>query len=577
VDIDGFEQFELIGRGGFSTVYKAHQTAFDRTVAIKVLEVDASDEVVLRRFQRECELAGRLTGHPYVVTPMVTGVTEDIRPFLVMEYCPGGTVIDRVRRSGPMNADDAVDVAIKLAGALHSAHLHRFVHRDVKPHNVVFNRVGEPGLTDFGIAVVSGLTESSVTTEALTPTHAAPEVLRGEPATPASDIYSLGSTLYVMLAGTSAFGGAETGPYGVMGRVLNEAPARIEGIDQELWDIVEWTMAKDASSRPGSCRELAQELAHLQQRRGIDVTEFVVVEPAADYQVPDTVDPDSWIPERSQTSPRRRRRRRIMGSIAMVAVVIALIVGAGFLGARVGTRGGEVSSSASPASGAASPAKPAGLERPPGMQTAEYPSGSPDRTGDLRVDLTDVGAAFSSMTSSPLITKDFPFPSVKGYPALVSWNFINPVHDSSCRTLFVSDVRIDGFVQRALTNADVFALVYVQRLADPTMALQSFVGQSLELGADNEDCTDHDEAGALTSAAASTVSVRVLDLGDLGDVAWNSWVGATNPVPGSTSYTAIAAEGTAVVRVDVSKLQGGDVSADELRDVLTKVLALVNK
>ena len=181
------------------------------------------------------------------------------------------------------------------------------------------------------------------------------------------------------------------------------------------------------------------------------------------------------------------------------------------------------------------------------------------------------------MTTAPMISKDFPFPTVKGYPASVSWNFVNPVHDGPCKNLLVNDVRIDGFVQRALTNADVFALVYVQRLADATMALQSFTGQSLELGTENDGCVDHDQAGALTAADAGTVRSRALDLGDLGGIAWNSWAGATNPVPGAVSYTAIAAEDNAVVRVDVTKLQSGDVSAEELRDVLSNVLALVRK
>lgn len=254
--------------------------------------------------------------------------------------------------------------------------------------------------------------------------------------------------------------------------------------------------------------------------------------------------------------------------------VIGLIAGAGLLGARLGS--GESRAAAGAVTSGGSPSTTS-TTRPPGMQSADYPVGIPDRSGELLVELSALPAAFSSITTSPLIVKDLPLPIVKRYPAVVGWNFVNPIEKASCRSFVVSGVRIDGFVQRALTNDDLFALVYVQRLGDPAMAVESFVGQSLELGVEGDRCAGADETGVISKAESADVTHQPMDLGDLGDARWNTWASATNPVPGYISSTAIVARGKSVVRVDVTRLQGGNVTVNELRDIVTRILVTIQQ
>ena len=120
--VPGYDSFELIGRGGFSTVWKARQVAYDRLVAVKILNTGFDDEAGQRRFQRECALTGRLTGHPNIVTVLDSGFLADGHPFLTMDYCPNGSLADRIAREGPLSSEEVSRVGVKIAGALHTAH-----------------------------------------------------------------------------------------------------------------------------------------------------------------------------------------------------------------------------------------------------------------------------------------------------------------------------------------------------------------------------------------------------------------------------------------------------------------------
>src|SRR6266581_1791532 len=125
--VPGYRDLTRIGRGGFSVVYRAHQEAFDRPVALKVLRMDSDDEVQ-RRFLREVKLTGRLTG-----------------------LYEGGSLRDRLRESGPLPPAEVASIGAKIADALHAAHGLGIVHRDVKPGNILISRFGEPALADFGV------------------------------------------------------------------------------------------------------------------------------------------------------------------------------------------------------------------------------------------------------------------------------------------------------------------------------------------------------------------------------------------------------------------------------------------
>src|SRR4051812_39686252 len=109
---------ELIGSGGFSTVYKAYEPEFDRTVAVKLLNLAVSDAAAQRRFKRECQLMGRLGSHPHVLTVFASGVLDDDRPYLVMEYLDGGTLADIL----PAGQDEVLRTGILIGSALASVH-----------------------------------------------------------------------------------------------------------------------------------------------------------------------------------------------------------------------------------------------------------------------------------------------------------------------------------------------------------------------------------------------------------------------------------------------------------------------
>ena len=255
LSIDGYSDFRVIGHGGFATVYFAHHHALGRDVAVKVLAVDLSDDRAARRFRREVDATARLSGHPNVIGALDAGVTNHGQPFLTMPYCPEGTLHDRLAREGPLPVAAVMDIGGRLAGALLAVHDSGLLHRDIKPQNVLLTPWGEPALADFGIATVLDIGQRTGTTDSLTPLHTAPEILAGQPPTPASDVYSLGSTLYTLLAGRPPFAGAaDEGVYFLMNRVMSDLPPALGpyGVPGDVESLLASMLAKDPARRPRS-------------------------------------------------------------------------------------------------------------------------------------------------------------------------------------------------------------------------------------------------------------------------------------------------------------------------------------
>jgi len=188
---------------------------FDRTVALKVLREDyAEDSEVIERFEREARSAGRLSGHPNIVTIYDRGRTQDGSYYLAMEYVPGGTLKALIQREGPLPADQVVEIAVQVAQALQFAHERRIVHRDVKPQNILMTESGEAKVADFGVARALEATTMTRTGSLLgTPHYLSPEQAMGQPANAQSDLYALGVVLFEMLTGELPFD-AET-PIGI--------------------------------------------------------------------------------------------------------------------------------------------------------------------------------------------------------------------------------------------------------------------------------------------------------------------------------------------------------------------------
>ncbi|WP_244990303.1 protein kinase domain-containing protein [Saccharothrix coeruleofusca] len=201
-EVPGYAVVGLAGRGGFAVVYRALQVSVDREVALKVDSRMVLDEADRRRFLREAKAAGRLSGHPHVVGLHDAGVLADGRPYLVMELCTGGSLLDRLRTGGPMSPARVRELGVRIADALAAAHAAGVLHRDIKPANILVNRYGVPGLADFGLAALAEPgRDSSASLSALTPAYAAPEAFRQEQPTERADVYSLGATLYALLSG----------------------------------------------------------------------------------------------------------------------------------------------------------------------------------------------------------------------------------------------------------------------------------------------------------------------------------------------------------------------------------------
>ena len=201
---------ELIGEGGMGSVWRATDEALERTVAVKIFWMDTAEDADAARRESEKRLLASLS-HPALVTLFDAQLSESERSYLVMEYIDGGTLADRISR-GPVRAPDAASLAADLGEALHVVHAAGIVHRDVKPANVLLRPPLTPQhtfravLADFGIAYLADTARVTTPGTAMgTAAYISPEQVRGQPPTPASDIYSLGLVLLEALSGERAF------------------------------------------------------------------------------------------------------------------------------------------------------------------------------------------------------------------------------------------------------------------------------------------------------------------------------------------------------------------------------------
>lgn len=265
IAVDGYDQLEPVGAGGFSQVYKARDLDFNRTVALKVLNVGFGDDKAERRFKSECEAIGSLDQHPGVVSVHRVGQTKGGQPFIAMQYFDGGSVADRLE-AGPIEVGLALEIAEKVAGALATAHRADILHRDVKPENILLNEFG-PALADFGIAlaVSDGDAAGNTTKGMLTPLHAAPELFDGQDATIASDIYSFGSTLHTIFEGTSPFG-RENLLATIRAKLAEPLPPiRRSDVDGRMKTLIGQMLERDPLDRPGSMQQVVEEIVELRK------------------------------------------------------------------------------------------------------------------------------------------------------------------------------------------------------------------------------------------------------------------------------------------------------------------------
>ncbi|MFG2249000.1 serine/threonine-protein kinase [Spirillospora sp. NPDC048823] len=257
----------LLGRGGMGAVWQARDEHLDREVAVKELRLpepldDAQRRSWIARLDREARAAARLK-HPGIVTvhDRVTG--EDGRPWIVMELVRGQSLADLLKTEGPLPPQQVAQIGLQMLDALRTAHRAGITHRDIKPANVLLedDRVV---LTDFGIAAVEGDATLTASGAILgTPAYMAPEQVRGQDATPASDLWSLGATLYTAVEGHAPFQGANTGALFVAIATEDPAPPVHAG---PLEPMLKALLHRDPAHRPTTDR-LHAELLQLAQER----------------------------------------------------------------------------------------------------------------------------------------------------------------------------------------------------------------------------------------------------------------------------------------------------------------------
>jgi eukaryotic-like serine/threonine-protein kinase len=235
---------DVLGRGGMSEVWRAEDLELGRLVALKVLAPDADRA----RFEREARAVASLA-HPNITQVYDFGEWQG-RPYMVLEFLPGGTLEDRLGDGKPLPDDEASAIAAGIAAGLAHAHARGVVHRDLKPSNVLFDDEGRPKLADFGIARMAAgegtLTEAG--TVLGTAAYISPEQAMGEPATAASDVYSFGVLLYRMLTGKLPF--ESTNALELVRLHRDAPPPPIDSVRRDAPAVLAATAASALAKRP---------------------------------------------------------------------------------------------------------------------------------------------------------------------------------------------------------------------------------------------------------------------------------------------------------------------------------------
>ena len=317
--IGDFELLAKLGEGGMGAVYKARDTQMDRVVALKVMNQNvAGNKEFAERFKREAKATGALN-HPNIVAAYGAG-EADGRPYLAMELVDGESLRARTKKIGRLPEKEALTIVLKVAQGLGHAHEQGFVHRDIKPDNILLGKDGAVKIVDLGLAKAvdddQRLTKTGIAIG--TPHYISPEQARGEKEIDhRSDIYSLGATLYLLLSGRMPFEGKNNAE--IMLKHLKEELENPQDLVPEISDgavaIVCKMMAKKPSGRYDSCKLLIRDLEQ--------------VLAGQELQPAESAGPD--VAESSIRPPRRKQRRGARAKASGGGCLVGLLLGMGLL------------------------------------------------------------------------------------------------------------------------------------------------------------------------------------------------------------------------------------------------------
>ena len=237
-----YEILEILGEGGMAFVYKARDTQLERFVAIKTLKPNyVNQETFVDRFKREAKTAANLN-HPNIVQIFDWGIEEE--PFFVMEYIEGNTLTSIIAKNRTISLSDILFIGAQVSSGLHAAHQKGLVHRDIKPGNIMITPDGKVKVTDFGIVSLQNEESDITKTGSIlgTASYISPEQAQGKPVSIESDLYSLGTVLYELIAGKAPFSGDS--PISTATKHLTEKPEKPSVFRRDLPKGVESAILK---------------------------------------------------------------------------------------------------------------------------------------------------------------------------------------------------------------------------------------------------------------------------------------------------------------------------------------------
>ena len=273
--IEGFRWIRALGSGGFADVHLYHQQVPSRDVAIKIARsnVEGGNEAI----RHEADAMARVSSHPTIVNLHGVGALDDGREFLIMEYCPVTNIADQVR-AHPMDVPAALDLIIRISSGVEMLHRMGYVHRDIKPGNIMLDSYQSPVLTDFGVSARIGEGRDGGL-EGFSVMWAPPEQHDGSaPADPSQDVWALGATLWTLLMGRSPFEveDGDNSAHAVAQRVARGRVSRIDrpGVPDAVTAIVRRAMSLDPEQRFGSAAALGYALQTVEREMHRPVTEM---------------------------------------------------------------------------------------------------------------------------------------------------------------------------------------------------------------------------------------------------------------------------------------------------------------
>lgn len=344
---DRYELKELIGQGGMADVYLAYDDILKREVAVKILRSSLTgDPIYITRFHREARAAAALC-HRNIVEIYDVGEEDDLY-YIVMEYVRGQTLKELINKRGALHYVEAVDIMKQVASATALAHSMGIVHRDLKPQNILVTDSGIVKIADFGIASIQSLSQVTQTDTIMGSLHyLAPEIARGEKATPQSDIYALGVLFYELLRGDVPFNGES--PVNIaLKHMRDEIPsvrAYNPAIPQSVENIIIKATAKNTNNRYQCADDMLDDLDTCLERLAEEKLTFdqvntdptIIASDSQFFTKTAPIDPETTQTEIEEIKPQDEKKKELMDKkkkiaigAAIGAVIVCLAIVAGF-------------------------------------------------------------------------------------------------------------------------------------------------------------------------------------------------------------------------------------------------------